>query len=64
VDAGDIGQLLLEYGQACDGSTSCYGDPWGGQRLGNGPCDCSSDLDGSGEVEGGDIGILLLNFGT
>jgi subtilisin family serine protease len=64
VDAGDIGQLLLEYGQACDSATSCYGDPWGGQRLGNGPCDCPGDLDGSGEVEGGDIGILLLNFGT
>ncbi len=64
VDAGDIGQLLLEYGQACDAALSCYGDPWGGQRLGNGPCDCPSDLDGSGEVGGDDIALLLLNFGT
>jgi hypothetical protein len=63
VDAGDIAQLLLQYGVDCSTSTRpCYGDTIDRQRLGDGPCDCAEDLDGSGGVDAGDIALLLLNF--
>lgn len=65
VDAGDIGALLLQFGQQCTSlDNPCYGGDFGEQGLGHGPCGCPGDLDASGLVDAGDVGMMLLFFGA